>query len=152
MMNKELRRLSRRELLELLVQQERQNELLKARISELEDLLTERTIKIEKSGTLAEAALALNEVFESADRAAAQYLENIKLYTERRERLSGKKNPKVNDAKKMTLTSKAEQGQQDIKIEMIEIGTKEPMRSRTEMPEFLSLRSSRNVKKTDEQE
>lgn len=78
MTSRELRRLGRRDLLELLVRQEQQNEELRARVSELEELLSERSIAIENCGTMAEAAMVLNSVFESADRAAAQYLESIK--------------------------------------------------------------------------
>jgi Arc/MetJ family transcription regulator len=44
--------------------------------------LEKRQIAIDKAGTLAEASLMLNGVFEATEKAAAQYLENI-------ERLSG---------------------------------------------------------------
>ena len=47
-------------------------ELAQAR-AELEN----RRILVEQSGSLAEAALRINCVFEAADRAAKQYLENI---------------------------------------------------------------------------
>ena len=40
--------------------------------------LEDRRILIEKSGSIAEAALRLNEVFEAAQAAADQYLENIR--------------------------------------------------------------------------
>lgn len=77
MTEKELRRLSRAELLELLLAQEEENEKLKKRLRKTEAALADRRIAIEQSGTLAEAALKLNKVFEAADRAARQYLENI---------------------------------------------------------------------------
>lgn len=78
MTDKELRRLSRSELLEMLLAQMEENERLKKSLKEAQAALAERRIGIEKSGTLAEAALKLNGVFEAADRAAQQYLENIR--------------------------------------------------------------------------
>lgn len=78
MTDKELRRLSRGELLEMLLAQIEKNEQLEQRLKEAENALADRRIVIEQAGTLAEAALKLNGVFEAADRAARQYLENIR--------------------------------------------------------------------------
>lgn len=77
MADRELKRLSRRELLEMLIAQGRENERLQAEITRLEELLSEREIHLSESGNIAEAALRLNGVFEAAQRAAEQYLENI---------------------------------------------------------------------------
>lgn len=77
MTEKELRRLSRGELLEMLVAQIEENEKLQQRLAEAEAQLEERRIAIARSGTMAEAALRLNGVFEAADRAVRQYLGNI---------------------------------------------------------------------------
>lgn len=77
MADRELRRLSRRELLEMLIAQGRENERLQAEILRLEEQLSEREIHLAQSGNIAEAALRLNGVFEAAQRAAEQYLENI---------------------------------------------------------------------------
>ena len=46
-------------------------------------MLSARLLK--NAGSIAEAALALNGVFESADKAAAQYLENIKRCSEQQQ-------------------------------------------------------------------
>lgn len=75
MTDKELRRMSRRELLELLVEQGRRNEQLQQELCAAQEELKQRRIAVQQSGTLAEAALRLNGVFEAADRAAAHYLE-----------------------------------------------------------------------------
>lgn len=78
MTSKELKRVSRKELLELLIKQQ---DLLAQTQAELEDAkaqLKKRNIVLNQVGTMAEAALALNEVFEATDKAAKQYLENIK--------------------------------------------------------------------------
>lgn len=77
MTDKELKRLSRAELLELLLAQIEKNEELEHRLKKAQTALEDRRIKIEKAGTMAEAALRLNGVFEAVDQAAQQYLENI---------------------------------------------------------------------------
>jgi hypothetical protein len=82
MTNKELARLSRRELLELLVTQSKQIDRLQQELEEARDQLACRAIEIENCGTMAEASLRLNSVFAAADAAAAQYLENVKLRAE----------------------------------------------------------------------
>lgn len=78
MKDKDVRRLKRIELLEILTQMADENEKLKARVRELETQLASRTIAMEKSGSIAEAALNLTRVFEEAQKAADLYLENIR--------------------------------------------------------------------------
>lgn len=73
-----LRKLSRLQLLELLAQQERELQELRAAVAEKDALLESRRIALEETGSIAEAALKLNEVFEAAQRAADQYLDNIR--------------------------------------------------------------------------
>lgn len=78
MADKELRRLSRAELLEILLAQAEENRELKKRIGEMQAQLDDRKIMLEEAGSIAEAALRLSGVFETAETAAAQYLENIR--------------------------------------------------------------------------
>lgn len=79
MMNEnELRKLKRVDLLELLISQGRENEELRHKLAEAEQKLADRQIKTDEAGSIAEAALKLNGVFEAAQAAADQYLENIK--------------------------------------------------------------------------
>lgn len=77
MTDRELRRLSRAELLEMLLAQAEENRRLKKRLQAAEAALSDRKIAVREAGTMAEAALKLNGVFEAADRAARQYLENL---------------------------------------------------------------------------
>lgn len=77
MTEKELRRLSRAELLEMLLAQTEENERLRERLEQAEQALESRRIDIERAGSLAEASLELNQVFSAADQAARQYLENV---------------------------------------------------------------------------
>ena len=83
MTDKELRRLSRSVLLEMLISQMQENEKLKQSLEEANAALSNRRIVIEQAGTMAEAALRLNGVFEAADEAARQYLENIYCISEK---------------------------------------------------------------------
>lgn len=82
MTEKELKHLNRAELLELLLAQMEENEKLKKRLQKAQAALKDRRIEIEDAGTLAEAALRLNGIFEAADRAARQYLENVRRVSE----------------------------------------------------------------------
>lgn len=87
MNDKELQKLSRKDLLEMLIEQSEELEATKAKlkiaVSELED----RDISIDKAGSIAEAALQLNGIFDAAELAAKQYLDNIKKLSERQERV-----------------------------------------------------------------
>ena len=82
MADKELKRLSRKELLELLIEQEKENEELQAALQESQAALDDRTIQIKTFGSVAQAALTLNGVYEAADAAAKQYLDNAKRIAE----------------------------------------------------------------------
>ena len=82
MTDKELKRLNRSELLQLLISQIEENEKLRGQIRQLEERLDERRIRIRDAGSIAEAALQLNHVFEAAQAAAQQYLDNVRLLCE----------------------------------------------------------------------
>lgn len=84
MAGKDLRKLSKTELLELLVEQGRENLALKAKLEQAEAELAQRRIAIAESGSLAEAALKLSGVFEAAQRAIDLYRENAEQEIARR--------------------------------------------------------------------
>ena len=77
MTQKELRHLSRSDLLEMLLELSRENEKLAREASALRRELGERNIAIDQCGSLAEAALKLNGVFEAAQAACDEYTRNI---------------------------------------------------------------------------
>lgn len=79
MTGKELKKLSRTELLELLLYQVEENEQLHAPLEEVEDWLAERAIVMERSGSMAEAAMRISGVFDQAQHAADDYLESIRI-------------------------------------------------------------------------
>lgn len=65
------------ELLELLLEQEKEIERLQAKNAELREKLSVRRLKMKTAGSLAEAALQLSGVFEAAQEAADIYLKSI---------------------------------------------------------------------------
>lgn len=62
----------------MLLAQVEENKKLKEQLGKMKARLDDRQIKIDKAGSIAEAALQLNGVFEAAQNAAKQYLENVR--------------------------------------------------------------------------
>lgn len=79
MTEKELRKLNRYELLEMLLAQGKKLERLERELAEANERLAQRQQIVATSGTMAEAAMRLNRVFEAADSAAKEYLSNMEL-------------------------------------------------------------------------
>ena len=82
MTERELKKLSRADLLELLLNERRENEGLRQQLEEAERKLADRRIQLEQAGSIAEAALRLNGVFAAAEAAAEQYLDSVRSLTE----------------------------------------------------------------------
>lgn len=78
MTNRELKKLSRNDLLELMLAQSRELDQLRERLRLAEEDLNSRQIGLDEVGSIAEASLKLNGVFQAAQDAASQYLENVK--------------------------------------------------------------------------
>lgn len=77
-LNRKLRKMKKIELLEMLLEQEREIEKLQAENEELKEKLENKRLTLEKAGSIAEAALSLSGVFEAAQKAAEMYLESVK--------------------------------------------------------------------------
>ena len=77
MTEKELRKLTRKQLLELLLKQTERADSLEAELEEAKRKIQDRNLMQSEAGSIAAASLKLNGVFEAAEAAAAQYLENI---------------------------------------------------------------------------
>lgn len=75
---KQLRKLRRSDLFELLVEQAKEIEELQNQVKELEDKLESRELEVTDEGSIAEAALAISKVFEEAQAATDTYLYNVK--------------------------------------------------------------------------
>jgi len=77
MTDKELKKLNRSELLELMLEQSREIDRLQEELEETREALQERNLKIESCGSIAEAAAEVNSLFHAAQRAADMYLLNV---------------------------------------------------------------------------
>lgn len=80
MTDKELKKLSRAQLLELLVDQSREIDRLQKALDEANQKLELRELKLAQCGSIADASLAINEVFERAQQAADLYLSEARQY------------------------------------------------------------------------
>ena len=80
--DRELKKLSRTELLEMLIAETKRTGELTRQVEELQEKLAERELAIENSGSMAEACLKLNGVFAAASAACSQYEENIRRRSE----------------------------------------------------------------------
>ncbi len=77
MADKELRHMSRSELIEIIYAMQQQENSLRQEIEELNSKLDDKMIRMDQSGSIAEASLSLNYVFEDAQAAADEYLQSI---------------------------------------------------------------------------
>lgn len=77
MTDQELKKLSRAELLEMLVEQSALCDSLQKKLNQALKALQSRRLVLDQVGSLAEASMKLSGVFEAADRAAQLYLENL---------------------------------------------------------------------------
>ena len=78
MTDKEFKRLSRAQLVDIIYQLQLKIDELSKQKQELEDALEDKRLRIDNVGNLAEAALEMNDCFRSAQNAAEQYLNEIK--------------------------------------------------------------------------
>ena len=78
MTDQELRKLKRNELLQIMIAQSKKIAELQEKLEEAERKLADREIMLKDAGNIAEAALRLNHIFEDAQKAADQYLSNVK--------------------------------------------------------------------------
>ena len=77
MTDKQLKKLNRSELLELMLEQSREIDRLQEELEETRAALMERNLKIDSCGSIAEAAAEVNHLFQSAQKAADMYLLNV---------------------------------------------------------------------------
>ena len=91
----ELKRLSRADLLEMLIEQSEKVEKLSALLADAEEKLDQREIILDEAGSIAEASLQLNGIFEAAQSASQQYLESIRLYSNYQKLVCDKKEKQI---------------------------------------------------------
>ena len=78
MADRELRRMHRAELIEIIYALKQSEDQLKAQNAALTAQLQDRQLRLANAGSIAEAALSLNGVFDAAQAAADQYLQAVR--------------------------------------------------------------------------
>ena len=76
------KKLSRADLLTMLLEQRRENELLRSRLAQAQQELAQRRITAEHAGSIAEAALQVSGIFQAAEAACAQYTDSLRILSE----------------------------------------------------------------------
>lgn len=74
----DLLKLKKKDLLEIMLRQGEEIDRLRAQIADLEAKLEDRNFTFDKIGSIAEASLAVTDIFKEAEKAAVIYLENIR--------------------------------------------------------------------------
>lgn len=78
MSDKSLQRLSKSDLLDIIYQMKKNEESLTNEIQQLREECENRDVDIKQAGSIAEAAMKVNGVFEASQAAADQYLEQAR--------------------------------------------------------------------------
>ena len=120
MTDKEFKHLSRSQLIEIIYRLQLQIDELNEQKQVLEDALADKRLRISNTGNLAQAALEINDCFRSAQNAAEQYLNEIKLMREEteseRQRILAQARA---EAEEIIAGAKKTQGDYDTAIEAI---------------------------------
>lgn len=85
MTDKEFKRLSKAQLLDVIYQLQLQVDELTEQKKSLENELKDKRLRMSKVGNLAEAALEMNDCFQNAQKAAEQYLSEVRIIREETE-------------------------------------------------------------------
>ena len=85
MTDKEFKRLSRAQLIDIIYQLQLQLDKVNEEKQELASELADKRLRLQNAGNIAEAALEINDCFRSAQNAAEQYLNEVKAIREETE-------------------------------------------------------------------
>ena len=77
MINKELRKLNRRELIEIIYQMKKNEQKMQEEINALQAELQDKRLRLSDAGSIAEAAVSVTNIFSAAQAAADLYLQEI---------------------------------------------------------------------------
>ena len=109
MEKKDLRKFRRKDLLELLLRQTTRIKELEDEVLKLNEELNSKKILMKESGSIAEASLKLNHMFEDAQKSIDDYVNNVKAKYEEMLKEAEKKpitKSKENSRKKVKVTIK----------------------------------------------
>ena len=120
MTDKEFKRLNRAQLIDIIYKLQLQLDKVNEEKRELEGELADKRLRLSTAGNLAEAALEINDCFRSAQNAAEQYLNEIKIIREEteaeRQRILAQARA---EAEEIIAGAKKTQGDYDTAIEAI---------------------------------
>lgn len=77
MVSKELKKLNRRELVDIIYQLKKNEQQMQEQIADLENSLQEKRIRVSVAGSIAEAAMDVTNIFSTAQATADLYLQEI---------------------------------------------------------------------------
>lgn len=98
--DKKIKKISKRQLLEILLSQSKRIEELELELAQAKKEVASKKIQLEESGSIAEASLRLNRIFEIAQETADQYLINVQ---EKCKELEQKAQEELEKAKKKNV-------------------------------------------------
>lgn len=120
MTDKEFKRLSRAQLIDIIYQLQLQIDELNEQKQKLESELADKRLRLNNAGNIADAALEINDCFRSAQNAAEQYLNEIKTIREEteteRQRILAEAQT---EAEAIIAAAKKTQGDHDSAIEAV---------------------------------
>ncbi len=83
----DLKRVTRKELIEILYEMKKREVELQNQLDEANKKLEDRTIRLQSAGSIAEASLAINDIFTVAQQSANDYLSSIRAAQEESKQL-----------------------------------------------------------------
>ena len=86
MNSKELKKMSRRELMDIIYQMKKNEQQMQDEIASLQEALKDKRLRLSEAGSVAEAAAAITNVFSAAQMTADLYLQEISCMKEETER------------------------------------------------------------------
>ena len=91
MINKELKKLSRRELVDIIYKLKMNEQKMQEEIASLEEALEEKRVKMSNAGSIVDVAVAVTDIFTKAQSTADFYLREIEYMKEETEKECKKK-------------------------------------------------------------
>ena len=96
MISKELKKMSRRELMDIIYQMKKNEQQMQEEIASLQETLQDKRLRLSIAGSVAEAAASITNVFSAAQMTADLYLQEISCMKEETERVCAAKIEEAN--------------------------------------------------------
>ena len=96
MISKELKKMSRRELMDIIYQMKKNEQQMQEEIASLQEALQDKRLRLSIAGSVAEAAASITNIFSAAQMTADLYLQEISCMKEETERECAEKIEEAN--------------------------------------------------------